>query len=244
MDEYRLGDVSAPKELIRQLESLGARLLVTSRNDIPFTLGTYGALPIAASLRDVRAFVTARVGSFTDVVRQRDGLSEEITERMVEQAHGMFLTPKLQLELMSSCRTIADVKALLKRSPPTLEDVYRELFADIRAKTSWVMRLFYLLIMFKERSMEARAMLEYLACDDWVEGQLSDYIRTANVVLATCRGLVNLEDQFNENEWMLPSLMPNFGKGFQFSLTHRSTRMSHCPPFHGQQLSSKCEDAS
>lgn len=89
MDEYRLGDVSAPKELIRQLESLGARLLVTSRNDIPFTLGTYGALPIAASLRDVRAFVTARVGSFTDVVRQRDGLSEEITERMVEQAHGM-----------------------------------------------------------------------------------------------------------------------------------------------------------
>lgn len=64
-------------------------------------------------------------------------------------------------------------------------------------------------------------MLQYLACDSWPGGseRIEDYIRGADDVLASCRGLVVLVDQQNEEDrgaqHVTPAI-PDVGKGFQF----------------------------
>lgn len=91
LDEYRVGDSSAPKELVRELELLRASLLITSRNEVPFMRGTYERCTIVAAARDVETFVTRTMESKSigDLLRQQDGLSDEIIRAIVKQTQGM-----------------------------------------------------------------------------------------------------------------------------------------------------------
>lgn len=62
------------------------------------------------------------------------------------------------------------------------------------------------------------AMLQLLACDEWDEHDIADYMRTSTDVLAACRGLVILVEQRNRDERRreTSSTSSNEGRRFQF----------------------------
>lgn len=90
---------------------------------------------------------------------------------------------------MSKCSNVVEVRRILRASS-SLDEVYGTLFAQIRQATPWVFHLFYLLLLARDTEMGERAVLQYLACDEWEEGDLNDRVRTADEVIAACRGLV------------------------------------------------------
>lgn len=55
LDEYQIGKVSARIALVKDLETLGINLLVTSRNTIPLTEGSFRSLKILSSKDDIHS---------------------------------------------------------------------------------------------------------------------------------------------------------------------------------------------
>lgn len=91
LDEHHVDDPAAPAELTRELEALGVNVLITSRNPVPFTSGTFESVTISASPSDVQSFVSRSIqsGFVRDVLSQRQGLTEEVTKKIVERADGV-----------------------------------------------------------------------------------------------------------------------------------------------------------
>lgn len=96
------------------------------------------------------------------------------------------------MQAMETCQTIAPIKQLLESIPGNLQGIYGSIIEDIRTKTPWASRLLILLTIMDDAEIEARAVLQYLACEDWHDGRIEDHTRTVREVLVGVRGLVNL----------------------------------------------------
>ncbi|TFK96153.1 hypothetical protein BDV98DRAFT_597930 [Pterulicium gracile] len=225
LDEYNIGDVVAQTEFIRELETLNVKILVTSRSHVPFKqkLGNFASCKISALPDNIRAFVNYSMEKsyLGDVLRRGDGTLDEVREAAVNKADGIFLSTKLLLTAMRGCHIISEVKSRLQESSSNLNGTYEQILIHIRATSPWILPLIYFMVIFVDRTIGARAMLQYLACDSWPGGseRIEDYIRGADDVLASCRGLVVLVDQQNEEDrgaqHATPAI-PDVGKGFQF----------------------------
>lgn len=90
LDEYRPSDASAQKSLVYDLESLGVKLLITSRTPIPLTFGTHGMCEIWASDEDVAAFASSVIsrGILGEVLGDR---KDDIIQAIRAQAMGMYV---------------------------------------------------------------------------------------------------------------------------------------------------------
>lgn len=152
---YRVGGTSAQKVLVKELESLGARMLVISRNEVPFSGSSLARLLIQASSEDVLKFVeiTVNTGSLSNV---RDDLAEEVK----------ILRPTEFFSRLNLCSTpYPDVKTSPvftlpsphhpdRSNPDTL---YRILFSQIQQDSPWVLRLFRFLVFASDINMDVYA---------------------------------------------------------------------------------------
>lgn len=96
LDEFRVGDPNKQKTLVKELETLGASILITSRSPIPFTPRTFFSCEIRASRNDIRTFVTATIregpGILDQILAQREGLTERVVDSVTAQADGLYAT--------------------------------------------------------------------------------------------------------------------------------------------------------
>lgn len=132
LDEYSIGELGPPMELVRDSEELGTSLLIISRITIPFTEGTYTSLPISAIGNDVCIYVSKALGR-KHFSRGRADRFEGVVDQVASSAQGMYVSPSPPLKLIqvltmflrflpsklflsadSKCKTVDDVeKALL-----------------------------------------------------------------------------------------------------------------------------------
>ncbi|TFK97529.1 hypothetical protein BDV98DRAFT_257738 [Pterulicium gracile] len=143
LDEYRVSNAPAQQQLIRELETLNVSLLVTSRHPVVFTSEESMEIEIRASTDDVKMYVTEEMAKdlLTEVFRGRSGMAQEVMETIVENTGDIVLSPKLLLQNMVDCETMAQIKTLLGHFSRDLDEMYRSILQIIEFKTPWVLPL-------------------------------------------------------------------------------------------------------
>lgn len=123
LDEYRVSNAPAQQQLIRELETLN--------------------IEIRASTDDVKMYVTEEMAKdlLTEVFRGRSGMAQEVMETIVENTGDIVLSPKLLLQNMVDCETMAQIKTLLGHFSRDLDEMYRSILQIIEFKTPWVLPL-------------------------------------------------------------------------------------------------------
>lgn len=91
LDEYQVGNLSAETAIVEHLESFGASRLVTSRNGVPFTAGSYLECRITASEEDVKNMIVRRLArpSAGEALHQSSMSLEDVADIAFTRAQGM-----------------------------------------------------------------------------------------------------------------------------------------------------------
>ncbi|KAH6698408.1 hypothetical protein BKA61DRAFT_682441 [Leptodontidium sp. MPI-SDFR-AT-0119] len=135
------------KTVIEESSSL-VRIFISSREDgdIVFHLDRFPNMRISSGKNqvDIEAFVaseTARLVRFGYLLRnstRQMELAEEIASRVASQASGMFRWASLQLQNLTEMKTDADICNRLGRNPPSLEELYLEIYNRIASSQQFV----------------------------------------------------------------------------------------------------------
>jgi hypothetical protein len=81
LDEFSIAYPHLSVNLVRDLETLGARVLITSRSAIPFTSGCYEECPISASDEDIQSLISSEFqqGYLPELLKRNPNLAKEFT---------------------------------------------------------------------------------------------------------------------------------------------------------------------
>lgn len=139
LDEYRIGDPSAPHHLAQFSSLYNTEVLVMFYNTEVLVMYHQRPLKRCACFRD-RQYTESHIWK---VLNQRGGLAKEVTGKVVKRADGVFLSSKLTVQSMLTCRRIVDVNNLLDRPPSDLYDWCKEIVEQIRETAPWVLRSIY-----------------------------------------------------------------------------------------------------
>ncbi|KAK7575405.1 hypothetical protein V3481_017365 [Fusarium oxysporum f. sp. vasinfectum] len=132
----------ATMELVLQDSPCLVKMFVSSRDDqdIVYRLRHYPNLELSSQKNagDIDKFVkleTCRLINSGKLLRYssaQDRLRQEIMERITCDAQGMFRWASLQLEALCELKSDQAIMERLGRLPPTLEDLYQEVFQKIK----------------------------------------------------------------------------------------------------------------
>ncbi|KAL6712856.1 hypothetical protein ACLMJK_009568 [Lecanora helva] len=122
-------------ETIAQLHrsrDCSVRVLIFSRDEFDikrkFDEMEFKSVPIAATSADLRLFISAWLPSLEI---QDEMLKTEIADRLVEEANGMFMWVRLQVDYLQRLPSDSEKRRALKRLPPTLKETYVRIFETI-----------------------------------------------------------------------------------------------------------------
>ena len=93
LDEYRLGDGDASLSLVRHLQSLDVRLLLTSRSPVSTaSIKQFITVTVSPGEEDVRAYVQHRtIDRLADNLSRVPTLLEEILPVVLEKSKGRYV---------------------------------------------------------------------------------------------------------------------------------------------------------
>ncbi|KAI4235910.1 MAG: hypothetical protein LQ349_002852 [Xanthoria aureola] len=119
--------------LLTRIDSLAGntRVLVTTRH-VDDIVNRYREIPkieIRATEIDLTNYITSRIVSstrLTRTVRDHPALEQEICERVISKADGMFLVAKLHVDALSTKGNVKTLKEALRNLPTTLDELYDE----------------------------------------------------------------------------------------------------------------------
>jgi ankyrin repeat protein len=204
LDEFDTEQPARCVELIREVEDLGASVLVTSRTHIPFTPGTFTQCEIRASSTDVETYIDARIsaGTVASVLKRDLLLARQVATTISSRADGMFLCSHLALQSIVDCTTPYEVKLHLSKCPSTLDQTYDTIMERIHSQQDpRARRLISSLVITEGKSIGVEAMMQSISSIAGLEGDVRDHVPDPQVVLSACYGLVIVVDQYN-NEHM------------------------------------------
>ncbi|KAH7363777.1 hypothetical protein BKA65DRAFT_472146 [Rhexocercosporidium sp. MPI-PUGE-AT-0058] len=126
--------------IVEESSSL-VRIFISSREDgdIVFHLDRFPNMRISSGKNqvDIDAFVASETSLLVkpgyllrNSARQQE-LAEEVATKVAAQASGMFRWASLQLENLAEMKTDADIRDRLGKNPPSLEELYLEIYNRI-----------------------------------------------------------------------------------------------------------------
>ena len=132
-------------------ESLGlVKIFVSSRNDqdIVCTLREYPNMDISSdkNTADIKAYVKTetmklvRNGQLLRNSRAKDEMAASIVEQISDGADGMFRWASLQLDVLRALKRDEDIRARLGKLPPKLEELYLEVYNNLKSAQAEVGR--------------------------------------------------------------------------------------------------------
>lgn len=126
------------------------KFFISSREDgdIVFNLQRFPNCRISSKKNraDIEAFVKSetrrliRSGSLLRNSQQPQELEDTIVAKVSDDAHGMFRWASLQLQNLTTLKTDPDIKERLGKIPPSLEQLYQEIYALITTNQGVVSR--------------------------------------------------------------------------------------------------------
>ena len=180
-------------------------ILVTSRFipsiQIEFEGGP--SLEIHADTYDIRKFVQYNIQRHRRLERfiERDPtLQETIIQALVQNAQGMFLMAKLQMELIAQAVSTRRLSELLHQLPPSLEGVYTESMRRIDEKVPSERDIAHETLLWVSQSRRPLTVME-LQCALSLEGGDTQYdadnIILESDILDVCGALITVERESN-----------------------------------------------
>lgn len=92
LDEYSVPDYLFSHALVKQLQLLNARLLITSRHPVGFMPDTFLTLHVSAHADDARIFVQQHLtGHLANILTRTPRLLDEIVSAVVAKSDGMYV---------------------------------------------------------------------------------------------------------------------------------------------------------
>ncbi|KAH6909913.1 ankyrin repeat-containing domain protein, partial [Coprinopsis sp. MPI-PUGE-AT-0042] len=189
-------------DLVQKLASLNVRLFITSRplKGVEARAPEAHGFPIVAQDGDLDLHIAreiARSRDLQDLLENTDlSLRDEIVSLVKSKCGGMFLHASLQLEALSQCSSIREVRQTLAAFPVSIEGVYRQTWLRIleqlpghvslaKAVLVWVLNA--------SRPMTIEEVERAVATSPDTFQFEQDRLVRGTTLIAYCRGLVTLE---------------------------------------------------
>ncbi|KAF8246353.1 hypothetical protein K440DRAFT_553495, partial [Wilcoxina mikolae CBS 423.85] len=180
------------------------KLLVTSRPHQDFERRFFIDCPridIRASLEDVRSYVESSMQQHPNLhtlTLKDPDLKRDICDKISENAGGMFILVRLQLDQLGNQRSIRNVRRALKAIPGQISDIYENTLTRIRTQfkdhaelavrcLAWIFHA--------HRPLTAVELQHALAVEPGDEALDPSGIHDIDFLLSICGGLVTLEHE-------------------------------------------------
>ncbi|KAJ7696962.1 hypothetical protein B0H17DRAFT_1266668 [Mycena rosella] len=125
LDEYPVDD---QKTLLEHLTAMGVCLMLTSRHNVTLPNIDAETFDIRGTKQDIQKYVEEQITHSSDLrsIIGSSGLSQDIIEKIVCNADGMFLLARLHVASFKACTTIAKIREKLKNLTGDLDGAYNE----------------------------------------------------------------------------------------------------------------------
>ncbi|KAJ7288474.1 ankyrin repeat-containing domain protein [Mycena rebaudengoi] len=201
MDEYPEKQRSI---LLSKLSALGVsvNLMLTARPHINVdpSLPHVQTVEISASEHDIRQYVDAEISKSTRLskhVRNRPELRDEIEEKIIHNADGMFLLAKLCIDSLSTKLTVKAVRDTLSNLPKDLKQTYDEVMDRINRQNEDdrdIALLALTWVVNAKRPLSVSEFLEALAIEPGATALDPDNLLDIEFVVSVCAGLITVDE--------------------------------------------------
>ncbi|KAL8915146.1 MAG: hypothetical protein Q9172_006935 [Xanthocarpia lactea] len=216
LDECNADECISRSELLRLIESIdlwhqdGLHMLLTSRTEpeIRMTMESLNHGPYKINIQksliteDIRTHVRSRLSHDPNLKRWQKvpNALQEIEERLIEKADGMFLLANCQLDALQSCLTMDMLMKTLGSLPATLNETYAHILGNIhKDHTKLAIKAFQWMIHARE-TLSIDQMVDILAIDVAAEPRFSPKRRPIEQedVIKICCNLIDI------SSWLEP----------------------------------------
>ncbi|KAL8720577.1 MAG: hypothetical protein Q9181_007891 [Wetmoreana brouardii] len=190
-----LRELKAPQPTIR--------LLVTTR-PIDSITGQFlenETIEIRANHGDLKKYIQSSCGrssGLSTLLQGKDMLAREISDRVIDNANGMFLAAKFHMDSLSTQTNVKALKKAISSLPKEIDELYKEVFhridsqgenyRDLAVKAlRWVA--------YAYRPLNVRELKEALAIEPGDRDFDSDAMPEIALVMEACAGLLIVEKE-------------------------------------------------
>ncbi|KAL9603021.1 MAG: hypothetical protein Q9179_002355 [Wetmoreana sp. 5 TL-2023] len=191
--------------LLRELKALQhmITLLVTTRpiDSITGQFAENDTIEIRASHNDLEKYVQSscrRSSRLSTLLQGRDMLVQEISDRVIDKANGMFLAAKLHMDSLSTKTNVKALKKAIRSLPKETDELYDEVFyrIDSQGKDDQELAVKALRwVAYAYRALNVRELKEALAIEPGDRDFDSDAMPEIALVLEACAGLLIVEKE-------------------------------------------------
>ncbi|KAL8809823.1 MAG: hypothetical protein Q9200_003089 [Gallowayella weberi] len=198
-----------------------SRILVTSRRekDIEAALSSLvtedGTINIQGSAvdQDIRAYIRSRLLSDLKLCRWQKA-HQEIENRLMQKADGMFRWAACQLDELRNCRSLVQLHNVLNSLPKTLDATYERILCKIGESDRIYARKILQWLAFSVRSLSLEEIVEVTAIDIDSVPMCAAERRLQDVqdVLEICSSLVTVTYYERRRHWRYDwGMLPGYG---------------------------------
>ncbi|KAJ7591886.1 ankyrin repeat-containing domain protein, partial [Mycena floridula] len=182
-------------------ESGHFHVLVTSRQTIGDEFANDSQIHIWANNSDIRRYITQRIRDGKELQKVVNGdknLQDEIINKVVEMADGMFLLVRLHLDSLTKKYTPKILREALMSLPKDIHNSYDETMrriVDQGEEYSQLAHRVFLWLAFAKRALSLLELRHALAVSEGMdEMELDALIKDGEFVVSVCGGLVVIEE--------------------------------------------------
>ncbi|KAK5941278.1 hypothetical protein PMZ80_006556 [Knufia obscura] len=201
-----LEDVRRRNEILKVLQDIRSvnprtKILATTRPHLG-QLQAYFSSPcivnIAAKSEDVELYLKQRLAEHHDLELIDDAFHHEIIDKLTSRSQGTFLLPALQLNNILQQITKADMRRALEEHTQTLDEAFKASLDRIYGLPAARRDLAFRTMMWishAKRPLQISELQQALAVREGEESLDADNIVPSRVVIESCAGLVQLDQE-------------------------------------------------
>ncbi|KAL1959071.1 hypothetical protein VTO42DRAFT_2857 [Malbranchea cinnamomea] len=213
---------------VNGLTSLGAHVnvMITSRPhiDVGRIVKNAVRVDIKASNADIRKYLTERIPKIPRLAALVDGhrdLYEAIVQSVTDNAQGMFLYARLQLQSLASKSNRNELRKALAETPPGLDTIYQEALQKLQKQEASTRLLAFRALAWASCSFRALTLPEVqhaLAVSPGKRSITADDITDGHILVSVCAGLLSVDPRTqvitlvhpSARKWLLRTLGDKF----------------------------------
>ncbi|KAI4235659.1 MAG: hypothetical protein LQ349_003012 [Xanthoria aureola] len=199
-DKNSRKDISSLLARLRKVDTSIVKIFITCRQEDQMlrSLQEVPKIHITSSAleNDIRAFVAASVSErvTSGELRLRDpNLADEVTDELVERAHGMFLWVSFQLDDLCEAPSDNLIRQTLRDLPNGLIETYERVLSKIWHGTTVnreVVRKIFMWMLCAQRPLEIEELREAAGFEPDQKSWSSEMLPDADLIIEACKGLV------------------------------------------------------
>ena len=193
------------KSVIQFLDMLNGRadvrILITSRyhlEDIQVAFGQAPQLKLQAKDIDLRQYLSQRIDDDPMAIIIDQEFKSQIIEKIIGNAHGLFLLPALQIQAVLDAPSIGEMAEALESLPITLHEAFDDTLSQVKSlpdgrRQLGMKALMWIFYAKTDRYLRAIDLRGALAVRPGQKTTNSRLQPSTEMIISCCRGLVTVD---------------------------------------------------